>query len=50
MKDCVKCGKNDWSWHCENGFMEGTCRGCGAKTNKFKADGKHREKKQDLIA
>ena len=42
MKDCIKCGKNNWGWKCEGGTMQGTCLECGEKTNKFKASGKHK--------
>lgn len=45
MRNCKNCGENKWSWRCENGLMEGTCGACGQKTNKFKANGKHNEKK-----
>ena len=41
MKNCEKCGKNNWSWKCENGMMQGKCE-CGEKTNRFKANGKHK--------
>jgi hypothetical protein len=43
MKQC-KCGVNDWRWNCKDGMMEGTCKGCGRKTNKFKANGSHTKK------
>jgi hypothetical protein len=40
MKDCSKCGANNWTWKCEGGLMQGTCGQCGEKTNRFKANGK----------
>jgi hypothetical protein len=43
MKECTTCKVNSWSWKCEQGMMQGTCLGCGAKTNKFKANGSHRK-------
>lgn len=46
MKDCKNCGQNNWAWKCEDGMMEGSCITCGAKTNKFKANGKHNHKEQ----
>jgi len=44
MYDCKKCGVNKWKWTCEQGIMQGTCEGCGEKTNKFKAHHKKGEK------
>ena len=44
MYPCKICGQNDWIWKCLNGFMSGTCKYCGAKTNTFKA---HEKKKGD---
>lgn len=42
MKDCKNCGTNNWTWKCESGMMQGTCAKCGEKTNRFKANGKHK--------
>ena len=45
MYDCKECGKNNWGWKCEQGIMQGICKECGAKTNKFKAHtGRGKEK------
>lgn len=46
MRDCKNCGQNNWAWKCEKGFMQGTCRGCGEKTNRFRADGRHKKKEK----
>lgn len=43
MKNCDKCKNNNWEWECNAGIMQGTCKSCGAKTNKFKANGKHKK-------
>lgn len=36
-KICLKCGGVDWKWTCIDGWMEGECMKCGAKSNKFRA-------------
>jgi hypothetical protein len=46
MRDCQMCGANKWKWDCQSGLMQGTCSECGAKTNKFKANGKRKNNKE----
>jgi hypothetical protein len=46
MKNCAKCGQNNWKWKCEQGMITGYCQGCGEKTNTFKAR-KGQEKKKE---
>ena len=49
MKDCVKCGKNNWKWECVKGLMTGYCQSCGRKTNTFKANGRHNNNKEQNL-
>lgn len=47
MYDCKECGKNNWQWACEQGIMQGVCKHCGEKTNKFKAHTGKKKKDPD---